>query len=160
MSAPGSPLIVRGIDALTAAIGQPLGPTNWVTIDQSRIDAFAEATEDRQWIHIDAERARRTPFGATIAHGYLTLSLTSLFLPQLIHVQGVGMAINYGLDRVRFPTPVRAGRRIRARGEIRTVDPVSEGAQVVVRVTVEVEGSDRPACVADTITRFVFVPSS
>lgn len=159
MSAAGSPLIVHGIDALTSAIGRPLGPTGWVTIGQSRIDAFAEATEDRQWIHIDAERARQTPFGTTIAHGYLTLSLTSLFLPQLIQVQGVGMAINYGLDRVRFPTPVRSGCRIRARGEIQAVDSVSEGAQVVVRVTVEVEGSDRPACVADTITRFVFVPS-
>lgn len=156
MSPPHSPQILQNIDDLRAFIGRPMGPTEWVTIEQSRIDAFADATEDRQWIHIDAKRAQGTPFGGTIAHGYLTLSLTSLFLPQLMQVPSAMMAINYGLDRVRFPTPVRAGCRIRARGEIQGVDSVSGGAQVRVRVTVEMEGSERPACVADTITRFVF----
>ena len=103
----------------------------------------------------DVERARQGPFGGTIAHGYLTLSLSSFFLPQLLRVEVSGMGINYGLDRVRFPAPVRVGARIRGRGEIVSVTAVTGGVQTVVRVTIEVEGSDRPACVADTISRFL-----
>jgi acyl dehydratase len=148
-------VVFRSIDELSAAVGQDLGVTPWEAIEQSRIDAFAEATGDHQWIHVDPERARTGPFGCTIAHGYLTLSLSSLFLPQLMRVEVSGMGINYGLDRVRFPAPVRVGSRIRGRGEILAVTPVSGGVQVVVRVTIEIEGSERPGCVAHTISRFM-----
>lgn len=147
--------IFTSIEQLQAAVGQSLGPTDWISIEQSRVDAFADATGDHQWIHVDVERARQGPFGGTIAHGYLTLSLCSLFLPQLMRVEVAGMGINYGLDRVRFPAPVRVGSRIRGRGEIVSVTPVAGGIQVVVRVSIEVEGSERPACVADTISRFM-----
>src|SRR6202022_2107489 len=106
-------MIVHSAHELTTSTGRELGATDWLTVEQTRIDAFAEATGDRQWIHVDVERARRGPFGATIAHGYLVLSLVSLFLPQLLEVRGATMGINYGCDRVRFPSAVRAGSRIR-----------------------------------------------
>ncbi len=147
--------VFRSVEELAAAVGSKRGPTDWLTIEQSRVDAFADATGDHQWIHVDLERARTGPFGGTIAHGYLTLSLCSLFLPQLMRVEMSGMGINYGLDRVRFTAPVRVGSRIRAVGEIASVTPVTGGVQVVVRVTVEIEGGTRPACVADTISRFM-----
>ncbi|NBU24657.1 MAG: MaoC family dehydratase [Gammaproteobacteria bacterium] len=147
--------VFRSVEELTAAVGARLGPTDWLAIEQSRVDAFADATGDHQWIHVDVERARTGPFGGTIAHGYLTLSLCSLFLPQLMQVEIAGMGINYGLDRVRFTAPVRVGSRIRAVGEIVSVTTVTGGVQVVVRVTVEIEGGARPACVADTISRFL-----
>jgi acyl dehydratase len=147
--------VFRSVDELAAAVGRKLGPSDWITIEQSRVDAFADATGDHQWIHVDVERARTGPFGGTIAHGYLTLSLCSLFLPQLMRVEMSGMGINYGLDRVRFTAPVLVGSRIRAVGEIVSVTPVTGGVQVVVRVTVEIEGGARPACVADTISRFM-----
>lgn len=147
--------VFSSVEALQAAVGETLGPTDWLTIEQSRVDAFATATGDHQWIHVDVERARQGPFGGTIAHGYLTLSLSSFFLPQLMRVDVSGMGINYGLDRVRFPAPVRVGARIRGRGEIVSVTAVSGGVQVVVRVSIDVEGGDRPACVADTISRFL-----
>jgi acyl dehydratase len=146
-------------DELAASAGRELGTTEWLTVEQSRIDAFAEATGDRQWIHVDVEQARRGPFGATIAHGYLVLSLVSLFLPQLLEVRGAAMGLNYGCDRVRFPSAVRAGSRIRGRGEIVSADPVAGGVQVKIRVTVEVEGSDKPGCVADTLSRWLFQPN-
>lgn len=147
--------IFDSIQKLRAAPGTAMGPTDWLTVEQSRVDGFADATGDHQWIHVDVERSKRGPFGGTIAHGYLTLSLCSYFLPQLMRVEISGMGINYGLDRVRFPAPLRVGHRIRGRGEIVSVTDVSGGLQVVVRVTVELEGSDRPACVADTISRFI-----
>ena len=147
--------VFRSVDELAAAVGRKLGHGDWLTIEQSRVDAFADATGDHQWIHVDVERARTGPFGGTIAHGYLTLSLCSLFLPQLMRVEMSGMGINYGLDRVRFTAPVLVGSRIRAIGEIVSVTPVTGGVQVVVRVTVEIEGGARPACVADTISRFM-----
>jgi len=147
--------VFKSVEELTAAVGRDLGVTDWIAVEQERVNAFAEATGDHQWIHVDVERAKVGPFGGTIAHGYLTLSLSSLFLPQLMRVDVSGMGINYGLDRVRFPAPVRVGSRIRGRGEILSVSPVSGGVQVVVRVTIEIEGSDRPGCVADTISRFM-----
>lgn len=147
--------IFNTIDDLRTAAGTTMGPTDWLTIEQSRVDGFADATGDHQWIHVDVERSRQGPFGSTIAHGYLTLSLCSYFLPQLMRVDISGMGINYGLDRVRFPAPVRVGSRIRGKGEIISVTDVTGGIQTVVRVTVEIEGSDRPACVADTISRFM-----
>jgi acyl dehydratase len=141
---------------LLSAVGQKLGASDWLTIEQSRIDQFASATGDHQWIHVDPERAKSGPFGATIAHGYLTLSLVNAFLPQLIEVRSVSMGVNYGCDRVRFPSPVRVGSRVRGVGELVAAEEVKGGAvQATVRVSVEIEGSDRPACVVDTISRFV-----
>jgi acyl dehydratase len=125
-----------------------------VTVDQDRIDLFADATGDHQWIHVDPERAAAGPFGAPIAHGYLTLSLANLFLPQLLVVESFSMGVNVGLDKVRFPSPVAVGSAIRGRGEVVSAVGTGEGVQVVVRITVEVDGSDKPACVADTVSRF------
>ncbi len=142
--------------ALLAAVGRKLGPSDWLTVAQERIDRFADATGDHQWIHVDAERAARGPFGVCIAHGYLTLALVSFFLPQLLEVKGTAMGVNYGLDRVRFPNVVPAGSRIRASGEVVRAEAVTGGAQITVRVTIEREGESRPACVADSISRFVF----
>lgn len=139
---------------LTASVGRKLGATDWLTIDQQRINLFADATGDHQWIHVDPERAKDGPFGACIAHGYLTLSLVNLFLPQLIDVQGIEMGVNVGLDKVRFPLPVKVGSRVRGSGEIVSVEEVKGAIQSVVRVTVEIEGADKPACVADTISRY------
>lgn len=139
---------------LTGAEGTQLGPTEWLAIDQARVVGFAEVTEDRQWIHVDVERAKAGPFGGTIAHGYLTMSLVNHFLPQLIEVRGFTHAVNVGADRLRFLNPVRVGARIRGRGEIVAVEEVKGAVQSVVRVTVEIEGEDKPACVVDTISRY------
>ena len=139
---------------LTGAEGTQLGPTEWLAIDQARVDGFAEVTEDRQWIHVDVERAKSGPFGGTIAHGYLTMSLVNHFLPQLIEVRGFTHAVNVGADRLRLLNPVRVGARIRGRGEIVGVEEVKGAVQSVVRVTVEIEGEDKPACVVDTISRY------
>ncbi|MEO9461410.1 MAG: MaoC family dehydratase [Marinomonas sp.] len=131
-----------------------LGPTDWMVIEQDRIDGFAEVTEDRQWIHVDAERAKDGPFGATIAHGYLTMSLVNHFLPQLIEVRGFSHAVNVGADRLRFLNPVKVGSRIRGCGEIISVEELKGGYQSIVRVTVEIEGEEKPACIIDTISRY------
>ena len=146
--------VVQSPAELAAHIGETLGPTDWVEVAQDRIDLFADATGDRQWIHVDVERATAGPFGAPIAHGYLTLSMVNLFLPDLLTVEGISMGVNVGLEKVRFPNPVRVGSRIRATGEIVSVDEVGGGYQAVVRVTVEVEGAAKPACVADTVSRY------
>lgn len=136
--------------------GTELGTSDWITIDQKRIDAFADATDDHQWIHVDPERARQGPFGSTIAHGYLTMSLVNKFLPEIVEVHGISMGVNYGSDKLRFPAPVPVGSRIRGRAELIKAEEVKGGAiQSTVRVTVEIEGSDRPACVVDTISRYV-----
>ena len=139
---------------LKAKVGEKLGETEWLTIDQDRINLFADATGDHQWIHVDPEKAKDGPFGACIAHGYLTLSLVNFFLPQIIDVQGIKMGVNVGLDRVRFPSPVAVGSKIRGVGELVSVEEIKGGVQSVVRVTVEIEGADRPGCVADTISRY------
>ena len=149
------PRVFEHPNDLHAAVGEALGSSEWLLIDQQRIDMFADATGDHQWIHVDPERAKDGPFGATIAHGYLTLSLVNLFLPQLLEVRGVSMGVNYGTDKVRFPAVVPVGSRVRGNGEIISVEEIKGTVQVVVRVTVEIEGADRPACVADTISRFV-----
>jgi len=141
---------------LLAAVGQRLGESDWLTVEQDRIDQFADATGDHQWIHVDPERAKDGPFGTTIAHGYLTMSLVNLFLPQIVEVRGVSMGVNYGADKLRFPAPVPVGSRVRGVGELLAAEEVKGGAiQATVRVTVEVEGGDRPGCVVDTISRFV-----
>lgn len=139
---------------LPGAVGERFGPTEWVTIEQERIDQFARATDDHQWIHVDPERAKDGPFGATIAHGYLTMSLVNRFLPELIEVRGVSMGINIGTDTLRFLNPVRVGSRIRGVGELVSAEAAKGGIQAVVRVTVEIEGVEKPACVVDTISRF------
>ena len=142
-------------DDLAAAVGNHLGHSEWVEGDQTRINQFAEATGDHQWIHVDSERAATGPFGATIAHGYLTLSMTNQFLPEIVRVEGISMGINYGTEKVRFPSPVLVGSRIRAGGELVSVDEVAGGIQTGIRLTVEVEGSDRPACGVDSVSRFL-----
>lgn len=139
---------------LAAHVGEALGPTDWVTMEQDRIDQFAEATGDHQWIHVDPERAAAGPFGAPIAHGYLTLSLANLFLPELLLVEQFSMGVNVGVEKVRFPNPVRVGSRMRGTGEIVSVTEVGEGVQVVVRITIEIEDQPKPACVVDTVSRF------
>jgi len=140
---------------LEAAVGKKLGSSDWLEIDQKRIDLFAEATGDHQWIHVDPERAKQGPFGATIAHGYLTQSLVNFFLPQIVEVRGIKMGVNYGADRLRFPAPVPVGSRIRGTGELLKVEQTKDGGtQATVRVTVEIEGGTRPACVIDTISRY------
>lgn len=134
--------------------GMALGPTEWLTIDQDRVNGFADVTGDHQWIHVDVERAKQGPFGGTIAHGYLTMSLVNFFLPDLIEVRGFTHAVNIGADRLRFLAPVKVGSRIRGVGEIVGVEEIKGAVQSVVRVTVEIEGSDKPACVVDTISRY------
>jgi acyl dehydratase len=139
---------------LLAAPGRHLGFSEWLEIDQRRIDLFADATGDHQWIHIDPERAREGPFGKTIAHGYLTLSLANYFLPAIMQVDNVSMGVNYGCEKARFPAPVPVGSRVRGGGEVISAQQVKGGVQVVVRMTIEIEGNERPACVVDTISRF------
>lgn len=139
---------------LKAKEGEQLGVTEWLQVDQDRINLFADATGDHQWIHVDPEKAKDGPFGACIAHGYLTLSLVNYFLPQIIDVQGISMGVNVGLDKVRFPAVVPAGSKIRGVGELISVEEIKGAIQSIVRVTIEVEGGDRPACVADTISRY------
>ena len=134
--------------------GTTLGPTEWLAIEQTRVNGFAEVTGDHQWIHVDLERAQAGPFGGTIAHGYLTMSLVNFFLPDLIEVRGFTHAVNVGADRLRFLAPVKVGSRIRGVGEIVGVEEIKGAIQSVVRVTVEIEGSDKPACVVDTISRY------
>ena len=134
--------------------GTVLGPTEWLAIEQDRVNGFAEVTGDHQWIHVDVERAKEGPFGGTIAHGYLTMSLVNYFLPDLIEVRGFTHAVNVGADRLRFLAPVKVGSRIRGVGEIVGVEEVKGAIQSVVRVTVEIEGSEKPACVVDTISRY------
>ena len=139
---------------LKAAVGKHLGYSDWLEINQDRIDRFAEATGDHQWIHVDPERAKSGPFGTTIAHGYLTQSLVNHFLPQIVEVRGISMGINYGADRLRFPAPVPVNSRVRGGAELLEVEEIKGTVQTKVRVTVEIQGSERPACVIDTISRY------
>jgi acyl dehydratase len=149
------PTVFESPAELQTAVGQALGESAWLEVTQARVNTFADATDDHQWIHVDPERAKQGPFGAPIAHGYLTLSLVSRFLPEILVVKGVAMGVNYGVDKVRFPSPVRVGARIRGRGELVEAEAQKDGSvQAKVRVTVEVEGQAKPACVAETLSRF------
>ncbi|KOT46514.1 dehydratase [Streptomyces caelestis] len=148
------PRIFTSVDDLRAAVGEQLGYTDWLEVDQKRINLFAEATGDHQWIHVDPEKAAAGPFGTTIAHGYLTLSLLPLFGPQLISVEGVRMGVNYGTNKVRFPAPVPVGSRVRATATITSVDEVPGGVQVATAFTVEREDGDKPVCVAESVARY------
>jgi acyl dehydratase len=147
--------IVASPAELSNLVGTESVGTEWLTVDQGRIDAFAGATGDFQWIHVEPERAASGPFGATIAHGYLTLALLPTLTEGLLEVGGIRMAVNYGLDKVRFLQPVLVGSRLRARSEVMSVDESRQGYRVGLQVTVEIEGSDRPALIADTIVLFV-----
>ena len=147
--------VLDGLDQVKAAVGRDLGTSDWLEISQSRVDQFAEATGDHQWIHVDPERAAAGPFGGTIAHGYLTLSLSNAFLPEIVEVRGVSMGVNYGAGKVRFPAPVLVGSRIRAQATLTDVADVAGGVQTTILITVEIEGGAKPACVVESISRFL-----
>lgn len=149
------PRTVTGIAELLSLGPVDLGHSSWLAVTQERVNTFADATDDHQWIHVDPERAATGPFGGTIAHGYLTLSLLIPLWSELLTVEGVAMAVNYGLNKVRFPAPVPVGSRIRVRGVIASVAEVKGGAEVVVDLTVEIQGMDKPACVAQAVYRFL-----
>ncbi|MFI7103090.1 MaoC family dehydratase [Streptomyces sp. NPDC050161] len=148
------PRVFGSLDELRAAVGEDLGTSDWLEIDQKRIDLFAEATGDHQWIHVDEEKAAAGPFGTTIAHGYLTLSLLPALVPQLMRVDNVKMGINYGTNKVRFPATVPVGSRLRATARIAEVTEVPGGVQLTTTVTIEREGGDKPVCVAEAVSRF------
>jgi len=145
--------VFTGLDELKAATGTVLGTSDWLAIDQDRIDRFADATGDHQWIHVDTERAATGPFGTTIAHGFLTLSLIPYFGLQAYRLDGWGMAVNYGLNKVRFITPVRVESRLRGVMELVSLAELEGGVQLTIRTTVEIEGGERPACVAEAVSR-------
>ncbi|MDQ6649581.1 MAG: MaoC family dehydratase [Actinomycetota bacterium] len=141
------------LDEVKAAKGEKLGTSDWVTIEQERVNTFAEATGDHQWIHVDPEKAKDGPFGGPIAHGYLTLSLLPMLGWQTYDVKGARMAVNYGLNKLRFPAPVKVGSRVRASFELAEVEEIQGGLQMVVRATIEAEGTEKPVAVAETVTR-------
>jgi acyl dehydratase len=147
--------VFANLDEYAAAVGTELGPTDWVEIDQDRVNKFAEATDDHQWIHVDVERAKAGPFGGPIAHGLLTLSLMPMLMAQLSRVEGVKLGVNYGYNKVRFISPVPVGAKIRARATIAEVKPVPGGVQSMLTATVEIEGADKPACVVESIVRYI-----
>ncbi|MGH3972130.1 MAG: MaoC family dehydratase [Pseudonocardiaceae bacterium] len=148
--------IFTGADEVRAAAGEQLGTSDWMIIDQQRVNAFADATEDHQWIHIDPQRAAAGPFGTTIAHGFLTLSLLPHLINQTYRVEGTTMVINYGLNKVRFPAPVPVGSKLQAEVTLAEVSEVTDGLQLVLRATLQIEGTPKPGCVADWVTRVYF----
>jgi acyl dehydratase len=147
--------VFSGLDDFAGAVGEHLGHSDWHTITQEQVNTFADATGDHQWIHVDAERAAAGPFGATIAHGYLTVSLIPMLGKEIYRVDNLTMGVNYGLNKVRFPQPVRVGSRLRAAAELAEVTDVPGGKQAVVRWTLEIDGENKPACVAETVARLL-----
>ncbi|MFZ9059214.1 MAG: MaoC family dehydratase [Ilumatobacteraceae bacterium] len=147
-------LVIKSVDELKSLIGKHLGFSDYRTITQEQVNIFAEATGDHQWIHIDVERAKAGPFGGPIAHGYLTLSLGPVFLPQIFGVEGVAMGVNYGTNKVRFPSPVPVGSNLRAGVKLLNVEDVTGGVQVTLETTFEVEGAKKPSCVAEVVFRY------
>jgi acyl dehydratase len=145
---------VDGVEGVQGLVGQHLGHSDWVEITQERVDQFADATGDHQWIHVDPERAaKESPFGGPIAHGYLTLSLLPLLMPQIVAITGFKLSVNYGTEKVRFPAPVPVGSRVRAGAVLDSVTPIDGGVQMMVTVTVEIEGGSKPAMVATSVNR-------
>ena len=144
---------ITGLDELKAADGETLGTSSWHEVTQQDIDTFADVTGDHQWIHVDRERARQTPFGGTIAHGYYTLSLAPMFSEQIFALAGFAYAVNYGLNKVRFPAPLPVGSRVRMHAKLTSLEDVPGGAQMTVEVAFEREGGDKPVCVAETLAR-------
>ena len=149
-------VVLSGVDEVRAAVGRHFGYSEWLEVTQDRVNRFAEATGDFQWIHVDVERAtKESPYGGPIAHGYLTMSLSNLLVPTVVTVDGFQMGINYGVGRVRFPAPVPVGARVRAGVELLEVTDVSGGLQTRMQITMEVEGSEKPACVIESLSRFM-----
>jgi acyl dehydratase len=147
--------VLDGTQAVLAATGTHLGYSDWLEVTQERVDRFADATGDHQWIHVDPVKAEDGPYGGTIAHGYLTMSLSNLFLPQIVEITGFAMGINYGANKVRFPAPVPVGSRIRGGAELVAVEEIAGGLQSTVLITIEVEGGAKPACVIESISRYL-----
>jgi len=145
-------LVINGLDDLRARVGQELGTSEWVQITQEDVDKFAEVTGDNQWIHVDPERAAQTPLGGTIVHGYFTLSLLPKFAYETYTMEGISFAMNYGSDKVRFLSPVPTGSKLRCRSELTSIEDRNGGVLMKVTSTIEIEGSEKPACVAETLT--------
>ena len=145
--------VFKSLEELSRQVGGPLGTSEWIEVTQARIQKFADATDDHQWIHLDAERAKSGPFGSTVAHGFLTLSLLPSITASAYKVEGMGMAVNYGLNKVRFPAPLPADRRIRGHIKLLTFEPISAGAQITTETQIELEGSKKPVCVAEGVAR-------
>ena len=148
-----STLTLTGLDEVRAHVGQELGTSRWHEVTQDAIDAFAEVTGDHQWIHVDPERAKDTPFGGTIAHGYYTLSLAPMFSYEMFSLEGFAFGVNYGLNRVRFPAPLPVGAKVRMRAMLKEVEEIPGGAQICVELTFETEGGQKPVCVAEALSR-------
>ncbi|GAA2420106.1 MaoC family dehydratase [Nonomuraea africana] len=147
-------ITVTGLEEIKLLAGRDLGRSGWMEVAQDRVDTFAEATDDHQWIHVDPDRAKDGPFGGTIAHGYLTLSLLIPLFTELLEIRGVTMSVNYGLEKVRFPSPVRVGSKIRLAGKVGSVTEVAgDGVQMLLDFVVEIDGADKPACVAQAVYR-------
>ncbi len=147
---------IDGLDELRDAVGRDLGTSRWIEITQDRVDTFAEATGDHQWIHVDVERAtRESPFGGPIAHGYLTLALTNQMLPEVVEVRGISSGVNYGVNKVRFPTPVPVGGRVRGHVRLESAEEVTGGVQTTMVITVELEGAAKPACIVEALSRWL-----
>jgi acyl dehydratase len=156
MTTETSPVVLRGVDEVRASVGTHFGYSDWLEITQDRVNRFAEATGDFQWIHVDVERAKKeSPYGGPIAHGYLTMSLSNMLVPTVVRMDGFQMGINYGVDRVRFPAAVPVGARIRAGVEMLEVTDVAGGVQTRTQITMEVEGSEKPACVIESLSRWM-----
>ena len=145
-----------GANAVRDAVGTHLGYSDWIMVTQEQINLFAEATGDHQWIHVDVAEATAGPFGAPIAHGYLTLSLSNLFLPQIVEVRGASLGVNYGVDKVRFPAPVPVGSRLRGGAALVEATDVKDWLQTMIRITIEREGGTKPVCIIDSISRWRF----
>lgn len=147
--------VFENLDEVAAAVGRHLGYSDWLEITQDRVNLFADATGDHQWIHVDPGRAATGPFGAPIAHGYLTLSLSNYFLPQVVEVRGISAGVNYGANKIRYPAPVKVGAKVRAGVELAAVEPVNGGIQTTMVITIEIEGGAKPACVIESVSRYL-----
>ncbi len=148
--------VFESLDEVRAAVGTTLGTSEWIEVTQDQVNLFADATGDHQWIHVDVERAtKESPFGGPISHGYLTLSLTNLVLPQVLDVRGVSLGVNYGTGRVRFPAPVPVGARVRGTAELTACDEIAGGVQTTIVITMEIDGGTKPACVVESLSRWL-----
>ena len=147
-------LTINGIDGLRERVGSHLGYSGWHQVTQEQVNTFADATGDHQWIHVDVERATKGPFGGPIAHGYLTLSLGPLLIPQVVRVEGISMTVNYGLNRVRFPAPVPVGSKVRAGVTLADVEDIAGGVQVTMDIVYDLEGGEKPVCAAQIVFRY------
>jgi len=150
---PETKLTLNGLDEVKSFVGQELGVSDWHEVTQEKIDDFARVTGDDQWIHVDPERAKDTPFGGTIAHGYYTLCLAPRFSYDMFSLEGFAFGLNYGLNRVRFPAPLPVGNRVRMRAKLAAVDDIPGGAQITTELTFEIDGGDKPVCVAESLSR-------